>query len=242
MKKLLILVTFLASSFSYTASIWAEFQIKVDDPIKAASIAAATDRYMKSDFVKNNFNGSLHLNAYVSNGDNPATHSLVWLFPSMTDASVFQTKSIDPTNRASQEFFAALSQNSEATSDLMHTFVTNWGDASNDNRVWEVHNFYATDAGKVVDLTNKMMKSMDDFPGQLGLSQNTYGNGDTTHAFTVGYESIEEMENWQDKLATNPAFSKWLVDMGKTVEWKGSELVVNAAVYDSALTLEEFIQ
>ena len=98
MKKLLILVTFLASSFSYTAPIWAEFQIKVDDPIKAASIAAATDRYMKSDFVKNNFNGSLHLNAYVSNGDNPATHSLVWLFPSMTDASVFQTKSIDPTN------------------------------------------------------------------------------------------------------------------------------------------------
>ena len=46
MKKLLILVTFLASSFSYTAPIWAEFQIKVDDPIKAASIAAATDRYM----------------------------------------------------------------------------------------------------------------------------------------------------------------------------------------------------
>ena len=114
--------------------------------------------------------------------------------------------------------------------------------ASNEDRVWEIHNFYATDAGKVVNLTNKMMESMDDFPGQLGLSQNTYGNGDTSHAFTVGFESIEEMEGWQDKLATDPVFSKWLVDMGEVVEWKGSELVVNAAVYDSALTLEEFVQ
>ena len=208
MKRLLVLVTLIASSYTYTAPIWAEFQIEVDDPIKAASIAAATDRYMKSDFVKNNFNGSVHLNVYVSNGDNPATHSLVWLFPSMTDASVFQTKSL----------------------------------ASNKDRVWEIHNFYATDAGKVVNLTNKMMESMDGFPGQLGLSQNTYGNGDTSHAFTVGFESIEEMEGWQDKLATDPVFSKWLVDMGEVVEWKGSELVVNAAVYDSALTLEEFVQ
>ena len=77
MKRLLVLVTLIASSYTYTAPIWAEFQIEVDDPIKAASIAAATDRYMKSDFVKNNFNGSVHLNVYVSNGENPATHSLV---------------------------------------------------------------------------------------------------------------------------------------------------------------------
>ena len=167
MKKLLILVSLIITSYSHAAPIWAEFQIEVDDPIKAASIAAATDRYMKSDFVKKNFNGSVHLNVYVSNGDNPATHSLVWLFPSMTDASVFQTKSLDPSNRASQEFFSALSQNSEATSDLMHTFVTSWGNASNEDRVWEIHNFYATDAGKVVNLTNKMMASMDGFQGSL---------------------------------------------------------------------------
>ena len=41
MKKLLTLVILFASSFSNTAPIWAEFQIEVDDPIKAASIAAA---------------------------------------------------------------------------------------------------------------------------------------------------------------------------------------------------------
>ena len=61
MKKLLILVTLIVSSYTHTAPIWAEFQIEVDDPIKAASIAAATDKYMKSDFVKNNFNGSVAL-------------------------------------------------------------------------------------------------------------------------------------------------------------------------------------
>ena len=52
MKKLLILVSLIVTSYSHAAPIWAEFQIEVDDPIKAASIAAATDRYMKSDFVK----------------------------------------------------------------------------------------------------------------------------------------------------------------------------------------------
>ena len=41
MKKLLILVSLIITSH-FTAPIWAEFQIEVDDPIKAASIAAAT--------------------------------------------------------------------------------------------------------------------------------------------------------------------------------------------------------
>ena len=65
MKKIIYLAMFLASSLSFTSPTWIEYLIKVDNPQNAAKIVAATDQFMSSDFVKNNFKGSLHLNAYI---------------------------------------------------------------------------------------------------------------------------------------------------------------------------------
>ena len=49
---------FLASSLSIASPTWIEYLIKVDGPQNAAKIVAATDKFMSSDFVKNNFKGS----------------------------------------------------------------------------------------------------------------------------------------------------------------------------------------
>ena len=57
---------FLASSLSFTSPTWIEYLIKVDSPQNAEKIVAATDKFMSSEFVKNNFKGSLHLNAYIA--------------------------------------------------------------------------------------------------------------------------------------------------------------------------------
>ena len=46
---------FLASSLSFTSPTWIEYLIRVDNPQNAAKIVAATDKFMSSDFVKNNF-------------------------------------------------------------------------------------------------------------------------------------------------------------------------------------------
>ena len=61
MKKIILIVMFLASTLSFTSPTWIEYLIKVDSPQNAAKIVAATDKFMSSEFVKNNFKGSLHL-------------------------------------------------------------------------------------------------------------------------------------------------------------------------------------
>ena len=54
MKNLIILILALASSLSFSAPTWIEYLIKVDSAQNAAKIVAATDKFMESDFVKNN--------------------------------------------------------------------------------------------------------------------------------------------------------------------------------------------
>ena len=70
---------FLASSLSFTSPTWIEYLIKVDSPQNAEKIVAATDKFMSSEFVKNNFKGSLHLNAYIAGGKVQETHSFAVL-------------------------------------------------------------------------------------------------------------------------------------------------------------------
>ena len=83
MKKITLILMFLASSLSFASPTWIEYLFKVDSPQEAAKIVAATDKFMSSDFVKNNFKGSLHLNAYIAAGKEEETHSYAILQPSL---------------------------------------------------------------------------------------------------------------------------------------------------------------
>jgi hypothetical protein len=49
------------------------------------------------------------------------------------------------------------------------------------------------------------------------------------------------MESWEDQLATNKAINSFWKKMDNLAEWKGNDLLINARVYDSALTIEEFL-
>ena len=55
MKKIIFLAMFITSTLSFTSPTWIEYLIKVDSPQNAAKIVAATDKFMSSEFVKNNF-------------------------------------------------------------------------------------------------------------------------------------------------------------------------------------------
>ena len=52
MRKLLITLCFLSSSFAFAAPTWIEYLIEVEDAQSAAKVVAATDKFMESDFVK----------------------------------------------------------------------------------------------------------------------------------------------------------------------------------------------
>ena len=74
MKKILITFIALSSAVIFSNPIWTQYEIEANSSESAAKIVAATDEFMASDFAKKNFKGSLHLNAYMANGDSKATH------------------------------------------------------------------------------------------------------------------------------------------------------------------------
>ena len=83
MKKLLITLIAISSTYISAGQIWTQYDFKVDTPESAAMIVAASDELMASEFAKNNFKGSSHLDLYLANGSNTATHSFALLQPSM---------------------------------------------------------------------------------------------------------------------------------------------------------------
>ena len=58
---------------------------------------------------------------------------------------------------------------------------------------------------------------------------------------TVGYSSIAELESWEDQVGTNKALQRFFNKTDKIIDWKGSKLLFNARIYDSASDLEQFV-
>ena len=90
-------------------------------------IVAATDKFMSSDFVKNNFKGSLHLNVYIAAGKGEETHSYAILQPSLAEHEIWLAKVSDPNNEEVRKFGSVLNANSEGVGTRINTFIkTYW--------------------------------------------------------------------------------------------------------------------
>jgi hypothetical protein len=137
-----------------------------------------------------------------------------------------------------------MNDNSTGITERINSFVQSYGTASNEDVVWLIHQFNAkpSKVAAVVKAFEKLDKgTQGDFPGQFGLSAVAFGQEDVTHLLTVGYSSVEEMESWEDQLGSNKSINDFQKTMDKLVEWKGNDLLINARVYDSALTIQEFL-
>ena len=97
----------------------------MDSPQNAAKIVAATDKFMSSDFVKNNFKGSLHLNAYIAAGKEEETHSYAILQPSLAEHEIWLAKVSDPNNEEVRKFGSVLNANSEGVGHANQYFYSN---------------------------------------------------------------------------------------------------------------------
>ena len=73
----------ISTTYITAGQIWTQYDFRVDTPESAAKIVAASDELMASSFAKSNFKGSSHLDMYIANGNNTATHSFAVLQPSM---------------------------------------------------------------------------------------------------------------------------------------------------------------
>ena len=245
MKKIILLAALLASSICFSSPTWIEYLMKVDSPQNAAKIVAATDKFMSSEFVKNNFKGSLHLNAYIAGGKVDETHSFAILQPSLAEHEIWMAKVSDPNNEEVRKFSSVINANSERVGNRINTFIQTYGTPSNKDSVWAIYPFRTKPSNieDIVEATEDLDKSIkNSFPGQFGLSERMAGGGMQTHLYTVGYESLAEMEQWEDSAPRDAGVSPFDREMDKLVEWYEREIVRNIRVYDSAMTLQDFVE
>ena len=94
MKKILITLLTISTAYISAGQIWTQYDFRVDTPESAAKIVAASDELMASSFAKSNFKGSSHLDMYLANGSNTATHSFDNA-ESLDDKEVFEPKKLN---------------------------------------------------------------------------------------------------------------------------------------------------
>ena len=139
MKKLLITLIAISTAYISAGQIWTQYDFKVDTQESAEKIVAASDELMASEFAKSNFKGSSHLDFYLANGSNTATHSFALLQPSMAAHQEWMTSL--QNSPEGQKFYAVLNANSTPITDRINSFVQSYGTASNDDVVWLIHQF-----------------------------------------------------------------------------------------------------
>ena len=242
MKKILILVMALGAYLVSAGQVWTQFDFQVDSPEAQAKIIAASNELMSTNFAKENLKGSVHLDVYISNGSSPATHSFAVLQPSM--AAHQEWMMALQNNPEGQKFFRALNENSTPVNERINSFIGSYGTASNSDNVWLIHQLRIdpADTQRLIKAFEQVDKDIEgQFPGQFGLSAVAFGQDDVTHLLSVGYESVAEMESWEDKVATNEGTQKFLKTMSKFAEWKGNDLLFNALIFDDAQTKEDFL-
>ena len=235
MRKLLIIALTFASINIAAGQVWAQYDFQVESAEAQAKIIAASNELMSSDFAKENLKGSVHLDVYISNGSSSATHSFAVLQPSMAAHQDWMMAL--QTSPEGQKFYSVLNSNSTAVSERINSFIGSYGTASNEDYVWLIHQLTIdpSDTQRLIKAFEQVDKDIEgQFPGQFGLSAVAFGQDDVTHLLTVGYESVAEMESWEDQIATNKAVLRFLKTLDGMLKWTGSRLLFNARVYDSA--------
>jgi hypothetical protein len=141
-----------------------------------------------------------------------------------------------------------MSKHTEAVGNSAMQTITGWGTVSNSDVVWEAIRVNVTDPAGVVKAFDTMMGSNEAqaFPGQIWLSAVDYGNesqgGVATHVITVGYESMAEMEAWNDRFMQTKAWEKFQKSIQSRMTLINRELVRFVSVYDHQISLEDLDQ
>ena len=210
---------------------------------KAGEFAAAVDELQKADLSQDR-TAQLHLESVGFNGANPATHRVVVLYPSIAEMEKWNRKFVG--SDAGTAFVESISDIASPVGQYMEQPLKSWGTVSNEDKVFDVVRLRVTDAAATLAGLDALMSAPEakEFPGQLWLVQVVRGNaapdGRVTHQIVVGYESLAEMEAWQDYMLTTNAWKTWsgvaqnsfVVTNRFTAEW--------LAVYDHNYTLEDF--
>ena len=213
------------------------------EPGKAGEFAAALDVLQKTDVAQDR-TAQLHLEAISFNGASPATHRVVVLYPSIAEMEAWTEKFAG--SEAGAAFMQAIGGIAVPVAQYMEQPVRNWGTVSNDDKVFDVVRLQVSDPTATLAGLNALMNASEsnDFPGQIWLIQVLRGNaapdGRVTHQIVVGYESLAELEAWQDYVVSTTAWQTWAGVAQNSFIVANRFIVEWLSVYDHNYTLEDF--
>ena len=151
---------------------WTALEIEVK-PGKYQELQQGLDELMNSPLGKM-FPGSVELNWHLNNGDNPATHAIVNLFPSMVSSNEWGAAVWSPEAEPYREkWFDTLNATAEVVRDMSFIQIANWQPDENpqDYPYVEYVPMQTTDTRAVIEALNKFIETDDGkkFPGLVSM-------------------------------------------------------------------------
>ena len=228
----------------WAAQVWDLYNFKVK-PADVSAFVSAFNRLQESEAGKSRV-ASVHLQRTVFGGEAGATHAIVALYPSRAE---FERASQMMNGTAEWRVFQRTMANlAEPVGNSAMETLKGWGTVSNDDVIWEAIRVNVTDTEGFLKAFDSMMASDEakSFPGELWLSAISYGNasvaGTATHTITVGYETMAEMEAWNDQFRRSSAWRAFQLAIQNKMTLVNRELVSFMSVYDHEMSIESFKQ
>ena len=228
--KFVTLLSLLLSLNLFALPTWNVLEIEVK-PGKYQELQEGLDELMNSPLGKM-YPGSVELNWHLNNGDNPATHAIVNLFPSMVSSSEWGAAMWSPEAEPYREkWFDTLNDTAEVVRDMSFIQIANWQPDENpqDYPYVEYVPMQTTDTRTVIEALNKFIATDDgkNFPGLVSMHQCNYcGESDTNSALIVQFKDVKDLESWYEITNSSDAFAEYLRDVREGATFLGNSLVL----------------
>lgn len=208
-------------------------------PMQGPAFTAAMEEWMASDAAKK-YKGRVYLQSHDNDGANPATHSIVAVYPSMAEQEAYSTW-VGENEEALASWMTLIEKTSAistVTSTARLTRVASWGDISDKDRVWIQHSLTTRDGATLYRTLDAWMNSeaAKNFPGQMHLGQViAAGIGAGSHGVVIGFESFAEMESWNEAVGGSAGLTQLFHTFSVINDYHGASLVVDVNAWGKSL-------
>jgi hypothetical protein len=205
-------------------------------PANVPKVIAATDKMMAS-ATGQKFKGRLLLLQHIADGSDPASISIVSIYKSAAELEVYGNLMQDDPAR--MEYLSTVVPVAQLQLTSRTTTIRSWGDINDTDTIWVGHYLVVKDLPALMAAMDAWQNSPmgKKFPGQGHLSAITFGGaapGTPTHVVSLGYASIAEMETYNDAIAKDPDWAKFLAAVGPISTHLGADLSRTLKTWGSA--------
>lgn len=215
------------------SNIWIATQLEFKQLGDDQKFAAALTNLMNSELGQK-FPGTTSLNWLMVNGDNPKTHGLVNLFPSMAASSAWNSAFWTGASPEVATWLKVWSETVKSSREIAYSRVASWGSLTNPNPTSETIPFYTDNLPALVSRHEQWMqtKTARKFKGQVSIHQCAYcGDLENNALFVVSHNTSKELDEWRAIYRTSKDFASWIADANELAELANANLIYRMATF-----------